>query len=121
MLLKVETQYRLEEQQPTSTNLISFSNEFNKQKTLILLDKVGHLTGGFVLFRSQVKDEMTGEEVRADEVEIQVASRIVHLLKITKQPVILAYNRWVCGEEMLPGGLQESVSRYLEVINSISE
>lgn len=103
-----------------STNQSLFQTGSTSKKTLILLDEVDHLTGGLrAISEARVKDEMTGEESASRlSGDSGGKAELLHLLKITKQPVILA-----CNDEMGLWGRNASwrstrdrFSRFLEVI-----
>ncbi|MAT86262.1 MAG: hypothetical protein CMA25_04805 [Euryarchaeota archaeon] len=103
-----------------STNQSLFQTGSTNKKTLILLDEVDHLTGGLrAISEARVKDEMTGDE-NANRLSGDSGGKaeLLHLLTITKQPVILA-----CNDEMGLWGRNASwrstrdrFSRFLEVI-----
>ena len=96
----------------------------SKQRTLILLDEVDHLSGGLrEVNQDRVKKALMGEEVAGKEITFKGDSggkaELLRLLSETKQPVILA-----CNEEMGLWGrgsswrnTRERFSRHLIKIN----
>ena len=81
-----------------STHRSLFHNpNAKKQRTLVLLDEVDHLSGGLrELSQSRIQDAMQGEDSRGKSVTLKGDSggkaELLRLLSETRQPVILACN-----------------------------
>ena len=93
-----------------STHRSLFHNpDAKKQRTLVLLDEVDHLSGGLMaVSQNRIEKAMQGEDEKGKDVSLKGDSggkaELLNLLAETRQPVILA-----CNEIM--GVLQPSVKK----------